>query len=134
MSMQVKWTSQTTDGFFGTLSVVDEAGNVQHSFVCVTNLELRILDGTYQAKVDLSPRLQYLCPHIAVPLRDKEAGGDAGLRIHIANFPSQSLGCIFPGLDTADDAVENSHVAFNSMMSLLPQDGTSFTVSIETNL
>ena len=132
MNIAIQWRSQTSDGLFGKLSVVDGTGAILHSFCCVTNKALRILDGVYVARIDMSPRLQYLCPHIKVPLRDQEAGGDAGLRIHIANYPSQSLGCIFPGLDDSDDAVENSHIAFNTMMSLLPQDGSEFNVSIET--
>jgi Family of unknown function (DUF5675) len=134
MGVKISWTSETSDGFFGTLSVVDGTGNVQHSFVCVTNLKLRILDGDYVAVVDMSPRLKYNCPHIKVPLRDTEAGGDAGLRIHKANEPSQSLGCVFPGEQVDGDAVDDSKDAFNAMMALLPQDGSEFPVSIQTAL
>jgi hypothetical protein len=131
MDIQVKWVSQTTDGLFGRLVVMD-AGVAKLTCVCDTNLKLRILDGVYTARVDLSPRLQYLCPHIAVPLRDKEAGGDAGLRVHKANTPGQSLGCIFPGEQIDGDSVDDSKDAFNAMMKLLPQDGTEFGFSIET--
>src|SRR5579863_6246388 len=108
MNIQIMWGNQTEDGLFGQLAVVDDLGTTQHSFPCVTNLKLRILDGNYTARVDMSPRLQYLCPHIKVPLRDAEAGGDAGLRIHKANEPSQSLGCIFPGENVDGDAVDDS--------------------------
>ncbi len=101
---------------------------------CVTNLVDRIEDGTYTAIVDLSPRLQYRCPHIRVPLRDQQAGGDAGLRIHKANTPIQSLGCIFPGETIDGDAVDDSKDAFDSLMSFLPQDGTEFTVTISTSI
>lgn len=76
----------------------------------------------YMAKIDLSPRLGYRCPHIAVPLRDTLAGGDAGIRIHIANTPGQSLGCIFPGESLDGDAVDNSSEAFKVLMNALPQD------------
>ena len=131
MEIKVEWGSQTEDGLFGRLLVVD-GDMVKMSCVCDTNLKLRILDGNYIARVDLSPRLQYKCPHIAVPLRDQAAGGDAGLRIHKANDPSQSLGCIFPGEQIDGDAVDDSKDAFNSIMALLPQDGTTFNVSIET--
>lgn len=131
MNIQIKWGSKTEDGLFGRLLVMD--GNVvKLACVCDTNLKLRIDDGTYTARVDMSPRLQYLCPHIKVPSRDVAAGGDAGLRIHKANDPSQSLGCVFPGEQIDGDAVDDSKDAFNSMMVLLPQDGTEFTVSIET--
>lgn len=132
MDIQIQWGSQTSDGLFGKLSVVDGLGTIQHSFPCVTNLSLRILDGTYTAKVDMSPRLQYLCPHIKVPLRDEKAGGDAGLRVHKANEPSQSLGCVFPGESIDGDAVDDSKDAFNQMMTFLPQDGSEFAVVIVT--
>jgi hypothetical protein len=134
MDIQINWTKQTEDGLFGTLGVVDNQGTTQHSFACVTNLKLRILDGVYTARIDMSPRLQYKCPHIKVPLRDTEAGGDAGLRVHKANEPSQSLGCVFPGENVDGDAVDDSKDAFNDMMKFLPQDGSEFTVTIQTNL
>lgn len=134
MNIQVNWGTQTEDGLFGRLIIVDDAGDVKLSFPCTTNLKLRILDGTYTAQVDMSPRLQYSCPHIKVPLRDTEAGGDAGLRVHKANEPSQSLGCIFPGEQMAisNDMVCDSTDSFNTMMKLLPQDGSEFTITITT--
>jgi len=133
MDIQIRWEKQSEDGLFGKLRVVAEDGTIKLTVVCDTNLKLRILDGDYKAKVDMSPRLQYLCPHIKVPVRDAAAGGDAGLRIHKANEPSQSLGCIFPGEDVDGDAVDDSKDAFNSMMKLLPQDGTEFNISISTD-
>lgn len=134
MGIKIDWSSQTSDGLFGTLAVVDDMGLVLHSFPCVTNLKLRILDGTYTARIDMSPRLGYECPHIKVPLRDEEAGGDAGLRVHKANEPKQSLGCVFPGEQVDGDAVDDSKDAFNDMMKLLPQDGSVFSVEIQTTL
>jgi|SRR5665213_2853324 len=126
--MIISWTSRTSDGLFGTLTVGDIA------VPCVTNLAMRILDGTYTARVDMSPRLGYECPHIAVPERDMAAGGDAGLRIHKANEPKQSLGCIFPGEQVDGDAVDDSKDAFNSVMGCIPQDGSSFEITIQTNI
>lgn len=132
MDIRIDWTKKTTDGLFGKLSVVD-GEEVKLSTVCDTNLKLRILDGLYTAKIDMSPRLQYLCPHIKVPLRDEEAGGDAGLRVHKANAPSQSLGCIFPGEQVDGDAVDDAKDAFHDIMALLSKD-TEFTVMITTNI
>jgi|HubBroStandDraft_1064217.scaffolds.fasta_scaffold727244_1 hypothetical protein len=132
MVIKVLWETQTSDGLFGHIQVWDANGEMRTAFFCTTNLKLRILDGTYMAVIDMSPRLQYNCPHIKVPLRDTEAGGDAGLRIHKANEPSQSLGCIFPGTAEDGDAVDDSKDAFNGMMSLLPTDGSEFVVMIET--
>ena len=113
--------------------ILSQDGDLVFSCVCVTNLADRILDGTYAAIIDLSPHLNYRTPHIRVPLRDQAAGGDAGLRIHIANDPDQSLGCIFPGESIDGDAVDSSGGAFESLMSFLPQDGSEFTITISTN-
>lgn len=134
MNLQIIWGNETSDGLFGKLSVVDDNGDVKLTCVCDTNLKLRILDGTYTAVIDLSPRLQYKCPHIRVPLRDAKAGGDAGLRIHKANCPSQSLGCIFPGEIVDGDAIDDSKDAFNAVMALLPQDGSEFNIQITSSI
>lgn len=134
MRIFIQWGSTTEDGLFGKLSIVADNGDILHSFPCITNLKLRILDGVYSTRVDMSPRLQYRCPHIKVPVRDELVGGDAGLRIHHANEPYQSLGCIFPGLALDGDAIDNSTEAFNQMMLLLPHDESEFSVLIETSL
>lgn len=133
-NVRIEWTSATMDGLLGRMTLINEAGCSVYDEPCITNLQDRILDGVYTAVVDLSPRLQYLCPHIQVPLRDQAAGGDAGLRIHAGNLASQSLGCVFPGTCVDGDAVDNSREAFNNLMSLLPQDESEFTVTISTNL
>ena len=131
INVDIKWTKKTQDGLTGTINL---SGNTGFSCVCITNLADRILDGVYTAVVDLSPHLQYRTPHLRVPLRDQAAGGDAGLRIHILNDPCQSLGCIGPGEVVDGDAVDNSKLAFNTLMSLLPQDGSEFIVTISTYL
>lgn len=115
------------------MTLINEDGCRVYNAPCVTNLEKRIEDGIYTAICDLSPRLKYRTPHIRVPERDQEAGGDAGLRIHKANAPSQSLGCIFPGEAIDGNAVNDSKDAFNALMALLPQDGTEFTIAISTS-
>ena len=132
-NVKIVWNEQTTDGLLGRMTLTSEAGCSGYDEPCITNLKDRILDGVYTAVIDLSPRLQYLCPHIRVPLRDQAAGGDAGLRIHKANTPAQSLGCIFPGETVDGDAVDDSKDAFDALMSLLPQDGSEFIVSITTS-
>lgn len=142
IKLEINWTKKTPDGLFGTMTMTNEAGcsgsepsqALVYNKPCVTNLQDRILDGEYTAVVDLSPRLQYKCPHIRVPLRDEAAGGDAGLRIHKANTPAQSLGCIFPGESVDGDAIDDSKDAFDSLMELLPQDGSEFTVTIVTQI
>jgi len=133
IKLEINWTSQTSDGLLGQMTLNQDGCSV-YDKPCVTNLQDRILDGEYTAVVDLSPRLQYKCPHIRVPLRDEVAGGDAGLRIHKANTPAQSLGCIFPGEQVDGDAVDASKDAFDALMSLLPQDGSEFSITILSNI
>jgi hypothetical protein len=133
IKLDINWTEKTLDGLMGKMEI-KASGATEFSCVCITNLADRILDGTYTAVVDLSPHLQYMTPHLRVPLRDQAAGGDAGLRIHILNDPCQSLGCIGPGETVDGDAVDDSKDAFDALMTLLPQDGSEFTVTIATHI
>jgi hypothetical protein len=75
--------------------------------------------GTYSVTLDVSPHMQYLCPHLHIPSRDQAAGGDAGIRIHIANFPHELLGCIAVGTVHNYDALSNSRFAFEKLMAKL---------------
>ena len=107
----------TEDGTFGSLSL-DNNG-----FTCKTveRTAVMIGPGTYTVTIDMSPRLGYRCPHIAVLDRDEAAGGDAGIRIHKFNEPKQSLGCIAPVEEIDGDAGDNSKVAFDALMEILEQ-------------
>lgn len=86
-----------------------------------------IQPGTYSAQLDKSPHLGYVCPHLWVPERDAAAGGDAGLRVHVANYISQLRGCVAVGLQPRPDCMEQSQAAFDKLMAVLPQE---FTVEI----
>jgi hypothetical protein len=125
--LKIERKSMTIDGVFGEIWINGE-------FVCLSaeNLSLRVSEGLYDAVVDHSPRLGYECPHIRVPDRDLSAGEDAGIRIHIANKPSELEGCIAPGTILDGDAIDNSRVAFEKMMALLPPAGVSFKVLVYT--
>lgn len=113
---------ETTDGVFGEMVLQNELVGYT-----AENKAKMILAGVYNAKLDLSPRLRYVCPHIAVPERDKAAGGDAGIRIHILNAPCQSEGCVGVGTAVDGDAVDNSRAAFDALISKLP---SAFLVNI----
>ena len=115
MRLTVTRQKQTVDGFLGTLSIDT------NPFTCFTveNLAHAIPEGTYTVKIDLSPRLQIITPHIIVPARDQAAGGDAGIRIHSANFPSQLLGCIAVGDKQEVDAVDDSKETFLKLMAII---------------
>lgn len=97
--------------------------------ICFTleNAADLIQPGIYNAQLDKSPHLGYVCPHLRVPGRDLDAGGDAGLRVHVANFVSQLQGCIAVGLLLRQDCIEQSQAAFDKLMGVLPQ---SFVVEI----
>jgi len=98
--------------------------------VCDTleNAGTLIPPGSYQAQIDFSPRLQYRCPHLRIPERDQEAGGDAGIRVHIANFADQVDGCIAVGTRNGG-TLSYSRSAFVSLMARIPQD-SGFTVTV----
>jgi hypothetical protein len=106
---------ETTDfGEFGHLTT-------DNGYDCVTleNRACLINPGIYRVIIDNSPHLGYDTPHIIVPDRDKAAGGDAGLRIHILNFEKQSEGCIGVGLHRTLDSIEYSKAAFQGLMENL---------------
>lgn len=113
--LKIERKTLTTDGVFGVMTV----NGIQVCESC-ENLGEEIPEGLYDAKLDKSPRLGYVCPHIAVSMRDMAAGGDAGIRIHIFNEPQQSKGCIGVGLRVSGDSVEESKNAFEKLMKLLP--------------
>lgn len=125
--LKVERKSQSQDGVFGDLTV-----NGTPVGVTVENLEKLIPEGLYNAVIDQSPRLGYQCPHLQVPLRDEEAGGDAGIRVHIANSPCQVDGCVAVGTNLDGDAVDNSKVDFQRMMLLLPPPGVPFKVLVQS--
>lgn len=115
------------DGIFGRITADGWEGCDS-----LENLSKSIPEGTYDAVVDLSPRLGYLCPHLRVPLRDIETGGDAGIRIHIANRPDQLEGCIATGTTRNGDSEDSSRDAFDKMMAVLPMAGIPFKVTISS--
>ena len=123
--LKVQRMGRSTDGAFGMLSVNGVA-------VCesMENLGKEVAEGLYDAVIDKSPHMGYMCPHLRVPDRDKAAGGDAGIRIHIANEPCQLEGCIACGSKRDGDAEDGSKKAFDKMMALLPKPGVPFKVLI----
>lgn len=72
-----------------------------------------ILAGRFVVVLTLSPHLHYVTPELLrVPNR-------SNIRIHIANFPKEILGCLAVGTDRAKDEVLHSRDAFNKLMNLL---------------
>lgn len=113
MNILVKRTKKTSDGIFGVMQVAD--------FICYTceNLEKSILADTYVVNFTLSKRFQSLMPHIIVPYRDVLAGGDAGIRIHSANYPKQLEGCIAVGDRIEGDMVCDSRETFAKLFHII---------------
>ena len=113
MKITVTRTEKTADGIKGNLVCGDLTE------VTIENLEHSFPAGLYDLVLDHSPRLGIVTPHIRVPSRDQAAGGDAGLRIHPANYPEQLLGCISVGDKAEPDAVDHSKNAFARLMAVL---------------
>lgn len=108
MKILVYGRKKTADGILGLLSIDTP------SFGCFTieNLKDAIPAGIYDMVYDYSPRHNRVMPHIRVPSRDLAAGGDAGIRIDIANRPDQLLGCIALGDKKESDSVDDSRVTY----------------------
>jgi hypothetical protein len=90
-------------------------------FSCFTceNLLLSIPEGLFEVTLDVGTHITYLSPHIHCLERDNAAGGDAGLRVHIANFPHELKGCVAPGLQQTAAGVLYSEAAFYKIIEIL---------------
>lgn len=91
-------------------------------FSCFTveNLLLSIPEGLFEVTLDVGTHIPYLSPHIHCLERDNAAQyGDAGIRVHIANWPHQLLGCIAPGQIKTGIGVGESKDAFDKIMDIL---------------
>lgn len=117
MRITLQRKSKTTDGIFGILTLD------WNPFACVTleNREKAIPRGIYEVDFNYSPHFNRTMPHILVPSRDVLSGGDAGIRIHWANFPSQLEGCIAVGTAVDGDSIDQSLVPFNQLYAILNQ-------------
>ena len=115
MNIIVQRTSKSLDGIFGKMSLD------WNPFTCVTleNLDKSIPAGVYDVNFTYSPHFNRVMPHIVVPSRDALAGGDAGIRIHWANFPAQLEGCIAVGTALDGDSIDESLVPFNQLYTIL---------------
>lgn len=117
MKITVQRKSSTIDGIFGVITLDWSA------FTCVTleNRDKAIPKGIYEVDFNYSPHFNRIMPHILVPSRDSAAGGDAGLRIHWANFPAQLDGCIAVGTAVDGDSIDQSLIPFNQLYAILNQ-------------
>ncbi len=69
--------------------------------------------GKYEVILTPSPHLGYVTPEVLnVP-------GRTAIRIHVANKPSELLGCTAVGQNRATNTVGNSKKAFDRLMALL---------------
>jgi hypothetical protein len=125
MKITVRRNLKTNDGYFGKLSLD------VNPFTCCTveNLLKAIPAGIYKVNFTYSARFQRVMPHIIVPVRDAAAGGDAGIRFHSANYPSQLEGCIAVGNKQVGDAVEDSKETFVKLFGII-KDCTDLTLDI----
>ena len=69
--------------------------------------------GRYRVVRTLSPRLKYICPEVL------DVPGRSHIRWHVGNRPEDVEGCAAVGESRGIDYVENSHGAFNRLMTVL---------------
>ncbi len=126
MKIFINRNKKTQDGIFGSLFM---DGSLFKCFTC-ENLAKAILPGIYAVKLDFSPRFNRTIPHVLVPDRDLLAGGDAGIRIHWGNNPSNYEGCIGVGNGQQGDSIDNTVDTFHKLFYVLKsQDEISLKIS-----
>lgn len=78
--------------------------------------------GTYHVKKTMSPHLSYVCPELL------DVPGRSHIRIHVANYWHELLGCTAVGFvegvetGTGESSVFESRSAFDQLMALLPEE------------
>lgn len=115
MKVFINRNKKTQDGIFGNLFM---DGSLFKCWTC-ENLAKAILPGTYVIKLDFSPRFNRTMPHVIVPVRDEAAGGDAGIRIHWGNNPTNYEGCIGVGNGQEGDSIDNTVETFHKFYSTI---------------
>lgn len=91
--------------------------------VTMERTAVAIPEGTYRGYKRDSAHLGMRVLGIDVPNR-------TDIECHPANTPSQLLGCVAVGSTIDGDALDNSKVAFEKMMSIVPDE---FTVVVSSN-
>ena len=85
-----------------------------------------VAGGPYNVILTPSPHLGYITPEVeGVP-------GRSDIRIHIGNFPKDTLGCVLVGTDydaEHPDLIRNSKVAFDKLMTLLRTADSGISIS-----
>jgi hypothetical protein len=123
MGTAMKLSLHRTDEFTDSENVQGVHGLwTMPGFSCFTceNLLLSIPEGLFEVTLDVGTHINYLSPHIHCLERDHAARyGDAGIRVHIANWPHELKGCIAPGLKQTSEGVMYSEAAFSKIMDIL---------------
>jgi len=120
MILQLKRTQSypENDAQFGELYIDD-------NLECLTleRISKIIPSGIYPVSFYFSPHNQSLVPLLTVPNREY-------IEIHVANYPTELLGCIAVGQTHNDQALSNSRLAFNDLMDKIKdQDGLMIEIS-----
>jgi Family of unknown function (DUF5675) len=69
--------------------------------------------GTYPVIFTPSPHLGYVTPELV------DVPGRSDIRVHVGNFPKDTLGCTLVGQTKAQDTVFESQAAFTALLTLL---------------
>lgn len=81
-----------------------------------------IAAGRYQVIIDFSNAFKALMPHVL------DVPGFEGIRIHVGNRESDSLGCILVGLQKGADCIFESKKAYGAFLGLLQKQLKAGTV------
>lgn len=80
--------------------------------------------GTYNVIFTPSPHLGYITPEL------ENVPGRSDIRMHVGNFPKDSLGCLLVGSGKATDWISGSKTAFAKLMTLLKTATDPITITI----
>ena len=71
--------------------------------------------GIYEVQITYSPKFKRMLPIL------RDVKGFSGIRIHPGNTPSDSLGCLLPGVNDTVGRVSNSTYWFNLLFSRIQE-------------
>jgi hypothetical protein len=116
MLVEVRRKIETTKSIIGELFVdgQHECSTLEPARVSPVHVgHPAIPAGEYPLYLTFSPRFQIVTPEVMdVPHR-------SDIRLHVGNFPKDTLGCILVGESHGEDTVIASKVAFEKLMTLL---------------
>lgn len=121
----------SANGVYQCYTIEDIVREVENTPVASWKVygETAIPRGVYELGYTLSPRMKRFTPEL------QNVPGYTGIRIHVANWATELLGCIAPGvgLQADNEGVTQSTKAYNALIAKLNpafQSGEHVTIEV----